>query len=75
MSSYAVIKKNKETGEVTFLMANAVGTKTFGTNLSNAWSAKDHRAAASMMTRCILKHEDCDKFDYSIDDFDESGDW
>ena len=75
MSSYAIIKTNKETKEITFLMANAAGTKTFKNDIANAWSASDHRKASDMMTKCIAKHKDTDKFTYAIDDIDETGDW
>jgi len=75
MSSYTIIKKNKETEKVTFLMANAVGTKTFKDDISNAWSDSDHRIACAMMLHCIDKHNDMDKFTYSIDDVDESPEW
>lgn len=75
MSSYVIIKSNKETEEITFLMANAVGTKTFKSDISNAWSISDHRGASDMMTKCINKHKDTDKFTYAIDDIDETGDW
>lgn len=75
MSSYTIIKKNKKSGKIAFLMANAVGTKTFKDDISNAWSDSDHRVASAMMIRCIDKHNDTDKFTYSIDDVDESPEW
>jgi hypothetical protein len=75
MSSYSVLKKNKNTGKVTFLMANALGTKTFKDDISNAWTDYDHRIASDMMLACSLKHRDTDKFIYFVDDLDESPEW
>jgi len=56
-------------------MANALGTKTFKFEILNAWSDKNHRIASAMMTACIAKHNDTDKFKYFIDDLDETGEW
>ena len=75
MSSYTIIKANKETKVISFLMANAVGTKTFGANILNAWVTKDHRIASTMLNKCITKHNDTDRFVYNIDDIDESAEW
>lgn len=75
MSSYTVIKISDETGEVLFLMNNAVATKTFKSDISNAWTRSDHRIASRMMTACIEHHEDLDKYEYLIDDLDESPEW
>ena len=75
MPSYAVIKTNKATKESFFLMANAVGTKTFKNDFKVAWVSGDHRESSNMLDRCVTKHNDRDKFDYTIDDLDEVGDW
>lgn len=75
MSSYAVLKFNKETQECKFLMKNAAGTRTFKNDIANAWTTPDHRKASDMLTKCVEKHKDKDKFTYLIDDLDESGDW
>jgi hypothetical protein len=75
MSSFAVLKINRDTKECLFLMANAAGTKTFKNDISNAWTDSDHRVAGNMMARCVDKHNDEDDFKYLIDDLDESGEW
>lgn len=75
MSSYIILKQDIESKEGFFLMANAVGTKTFKNDMSNAWSTKDHRIASDMMCKCINKHNDTNKFIYMIDDIDEISDW
>lgn len=75
MSSYIILKIDNKTKEGFFLMANAVGTKTFKNDISNAWSTDDHRKASDMMTACINKHNDKDNYTYLIDDIDELGDW
>ena len=75
VGSYTIIKTSKETKVISFLMLNAVGTKTFGTNILNAWVTKDHRIASTMLNKCITKHNDTNQFVYNIDDIDESGEW
>ena len=75
MSSYIILKMDRETKESMFLMRNAAGTKTFKNDISNAWSSPDHRIASDMMTACVNKHNDTDKYQYLIDDIDEIGDW
>lgn len=72
MSSYSILKINKETKECLFLMANAVGTRTFRNDFANAWSVSDHRIASDMLTKCKNKHRDGGDFEYMIDDLDES---
>lgn len=75
MPSYAVIKIRPETGDVLFLMNNAIATKTFKPDLSNAWTRSDHREASDMMTACIKHHCDTGEYQYIIDDLDESPEW
>ena len=75
MADYAVVKTNKESGEVRFLMRNAAGTKTFKAEFQGAWTDKDHRVASNMLDMCVAKHGDTSKFSYSVDDFGEIGDW
>lgn len=74
-TNYAVLKINKISGEVLFLMNNAMGTKTFRSGFAGAWTHKDHRASSNMLDICVAKYNDTDKFDYIIDDLNESGDW
>lgn len=75
MSDYAIVKTDKKTGDVLFLMANAVGTKTFRDDFSGAWTDKDHRVASDMLDRCVERHNDTDTYQYAVDDFSECGDW
>ena len=75
MADYAIVKTNKESGEVRFLAHNAAGTKTFKPDFKLAWTNKDHRAASNMLDMCVAKHGDTDKFSYSVDDFGEVGEW
>jgi len=75
MSDYAIVKTNRKTGEALFLMANAIGTKTFRDDFKGAWTDKDNRVASDMLDRCVEKHNDTDTYQYAIDDFSEVGDW
>lgn len=75
MADYAIVKTNRKTCEALFLMANAAGTKTFRNDFKGAWTHKDHRVASDMLDRCVEKHNDTDTYQYTIDDFSESGDW
>lgn len=75
MPSYSILKINRETEECLFLMANAVGTKTFKNDAINAWSVSDHRLASDMLIKCINKHSDTKDFKYMIDDLDESAEY
>lgn len=75
MPSYAILKINKETKECEFLMRDAVATRTFKNELTNAWVNSDHRLASGMLTMCINKHRDCGEYDYIIDDLEEQLEW